>query len=103
MKTSTFRLEVLSNSRQLETRPAGILVRQQVLELLTTHDVVALDFCAVAGTPSFIDELVGGLIAELGEQGFRQKINLENISSSLAPLLRHVIATKRIQQRQSAA
>lgn len=103
MKTSIFKWEVLSSSHELGTRPAGVRARQHVRELLTHHDMVILDFGGRQATPSFVDELVGGLEEELGSKEFQQRVTIEGISRSLAPLVRHVLATRRSRRSKSVA
>lgn len=103
MKTSIFKWQVLSSSHPLGTRPAGVRAREHVHELLAVHDRVILDFAGKQATPSFVDELIGGLEEELGTKIFQERITIEGVSRSLAPLLRHVLATRRSRRSKSVA
>lgn len=103
MKTSTFKWEVLNSSHQLGTRPAGIRAREHVHKLLALHSTVILDFGSRQATPSFVDELIGGLEEELGAKAFQERIVIDGVSRSLAPLIRHVLATRRSRRSKSVA
>lgn len=103
MKTSIFKWEVLSSSHELGTRPAGIRARAHVRGLLSLYDTVILDFAGRQATPSFVDELIGGLEEELGSKEFQERITIEGVSRSLAPLVRHVLATRRSRRSKSVA
>jgi hypothetical protein len=101
--TSTFKWEVLPSSHELGTRPAGVQAREHVLKLLTLHDVVTLDFVDRQATPSFVDELVGGLADALGDEVFRTRVALANVPPALVPLIKHVLASRRARKARSVA
>jgi hypothetical protein len=103
MKTSIFKWEVLSSAHQLGTRPAGVRAREHVHELLAAYDKVILDFAGRQATPSFVDELIGGLEDELGSKVFHERLTVEGVSRSLAPLVRHVLAMRRSRRSKSVA
>lgn len=101
--TSIFKLNVLPTDSELETRPAGARLCRHVLEQLDTHEAVGLDFSSRLATPSFVDELVGGLSDRLGESAFHKRVKFENVPPSLVPLIRHVLAARRLKRLSTVA
>jgi hypothetical protein len=81
------------------TRPAGRAALDRVLETLRDFDTITLDFDGVVITPSFADELVGGLITSLGADAFQQRVSIENVSDSAKPLVRHITNLKLKEMR----
>lgn len=96
MKTSTFKIIISETFKQTSTRAEGIEAREKLLQLLKTHDKLALDFAHTQITVSFIDECLGVLAENMGKEKFNQKISLDNISPTLKSLLTHIM-TRRLQ------
>lgn len=97
MMTSTFSVGIAS-SFQLATRPNGVQAREFILNLLTEHELVELDFKGAHPTPSFADECLGILCQSLGLKEFKSRVKLTNVPDDVKPLLRHVVL-----QRNAAA
>src|SRR5580693_6383454 len=76
------------------SRPSGREARAFVMALLNEHDRVKLDFICVSLTPSFADELVGILAAELGRSDFEKRVILDGMSGDTAALIRHVVSRR---------
>lgn len=94
MMTSTFKINVTDIASDLSTRPVGAGARQTVIDLLRKHGNIEIDFMDRSLTPSFADECIGRLAAELGMNEFKQRVKLSNIQSSSKPLVKHVIITR---------
>lgn len=97
------RIEVASICAHTEGRSPARALREQVLAKVAAPEgkarPVTLDFGGVASaSSSFLDELLGRLAAELGEERYQQLIGITN----MADLLR-AMADKVIQQRRSTA
>jgi len=90
------RFVVRQQSPSTATRPHGAAARAKLRSLLEQMDQVTVDMADIVLTPSFADEFLGVLLAELGEAKFRQVIRIENVSPSARPLLQTVL------QRRSA-
>lgn len=78
--SSEFKVDISTvsslNSRSLLTRDQAAGLRDGILQLLGIHSSVILDMGnVVALSPSFADELFGGLETALGDQ-FRRKIRI---------------------------
>ncbi|WP_170845191.1 STAS-like domain-containing protein [Chitinasiproducens palmae] len=93
MTTSAFRV-VVQDSFKLSTRPHGAAARSYLLEKLTEHDVVVIDFEGVDPSPSFADECVGMLCKILGVETFKRRVRLVNLSDTARTIVRHVVATR---------
>jgi len=85
------RFVVLQESPNTATRPNGANARAKLSKLLGEFDQVTVDMSGFVLTPSFADEFLGVLLAELGEARFRQKVRIENVSDSARPLLQTVL------------
>lgn len=94
MMTSTFKINVTDIASDLSTRPVGAGARQRVIDLLRKHSTIEIDFLDRSLTPSFADECIGRLAAELGMGEFRERVKLVNIQASSKPLVKHVIITR---------
>ena len=68
---------------------------------METTAVVTPDFTDARPSPSFADELVGGLAANLGREVFLRRVRIVSIDAAVRPLLNHVVAT-RLKQSQAA-
>jgi STAS-like domain of unknown function (DUF4325) len=99
MNSSEFK--VISDFGPLSTREAGARARVRVLSTMETAAVVTLDFTDARPSPSFADELVGGLAAKLGREVFLRRVRIVSIDAAVRPLLNHVVAT-RLKQSQAA-
>jgi STAS-like domain of unknown function (DUF4325) len=100
MSSSEFK--VISDFGPLSTREAGARARIGVLNAMEIAAVVTLDFTDARPTPSFADELVGGLAAKLGREVFLRRVRIVGIDAAVRPLLNHVVAT-RLKQSQTAS
>ena len=94
MMNSTFSLNIDQIAAELTTRPVGASARHKLLSILNEHNSIDIDFCHRSLTPSFADECIGQLAAELGLHDFRSRVKLSNVSESSRPLLKHVILTR---------
>jgi len=94
MKTSIFKVIISDIFKHTSTRAEGIQAREQLLQLLKTHEKLALDFAYTQTTVSFIDECLGVLGENMGREIFNNKIILENISPTLKSLLTHIMTRR---------
>ena len=100
MSSSEFK--VVNDFGPLSTREAGARARVRVLSAMESTAVVTLDFTDARPSPSFADELVGGLAAKLGREVFLRRVRIVSIDAAVRPLLNHVVAT-RLKQSQAAS
>jgi len=100
MSSSEF--QVISDFGPLSTREAGARARSSVLSAMEIAAVVTLDFTDARPSPSFADELVGGLAAKLGREVFLRRVRIVGLDAAVRPLLNHVVAT-RLKQSQAAS
>lgn len=100
MSSSEFKM--ISDFGPLSTREGGARARVRVLRAMETAAVVTLDFTDARPSPSFADELVGGLAAKLGRELFLQRVRVVGIDAAVRPLLNHVVATRLKQSRATS-
>lgn len=100
MSSSEF--NVVSEFHSLTTRESGAKARLCVLHALESDSFVVLDFSDAQPSPSFADELVGGLAASLGRDAFVRRVKIIGIDEAVRPLLNHVVAN-RLKQGRSAS
>lgn len=77
--------------RAFSNRESGIQLRQEILEALSHADKVIIDFADHDVSPSFADEAIGLLAAEVGLRAFKRKVQLKNVPEASRVLVRHVI------------
>ena len=94
MMISIFNVDIDDIASDLTTRPVGARARTMLLRLLEQHDAVQIDFHCKSLTPSFADECIGQLAAQVGLSAFKARVKLSNISASDRPLVKHVILTR---------
>ncbi|MDC8760242.1 STAS-like domain-containing protein [Janthinobacterium fluminis] len=94
MTIAIFSVGIEDLAKELTTRPVGAQARAQLLALLDEHDGIDIDFHNRSLTPSFADECIGQLAAQLGLEDFKQRVKLRNLSASSRPLVKHVILTR---------
>ena len=94
MMTSIFDVNIDDIASDMTTRPVGARARAQLIALLDQDEMLQLDFHHRSLTPSFADECVGQLAAELGLEQFKQRIKLCNLSESSKPLVKHVVLVR---------
>lgn len=97
MSSSEFK--VTRDFRSLTTRESGVKARISVLRALESGSVVVLDFSDAQPSPSFADELVGGLAATLGRDAFVRRVRIVGVDQAVRPLLNHVVASRLKQSR----
>ncbi|MCG2585527.1 STAS-like domain-containing protein [Massilia sp. TS11] len=91
---TSFSVDIMSLATELTTRPVGAQARQQLLDLLHEHDHIEIDFHDQSLTPSFADECIGRLAAQIGLIDFKNRVKLVNVAANARPLVRHVILTR---------
>lgn len=94
MTTSTFNVDIAQIASELTTRPVGAAARHQLLALLNEHTSLHIDFHHRSLTPSFADECIGQLAAQLGLEPFKHRVKLKNLAAASKPLVKHVILTR---------
>lgn len=85
---------VATLTSQQSTREDGRKALAQLQPRLAGQSPVTLDFSAVTLTPSFAEELLGGLAAQLGLAEFKRRVVLQNIDESARPLVRRVVLNR---------
>lgn len=100
MSSSEFK--VISDFHLLSTREGGASARNNVLCALETSAVVTLDFTGARPSPSFADELVGGLASKLGRDAFLRRVRIIGIDDAVRALLNHIVATRLKQIRSTS-
>lgn len=77
--TDVTAFRVADHGALLVTRDQGAVVREKLLELLRNHgsDPVEVHLDGVETyTPSFMDELLGKTLIEIGQDAFRERVRL---------------------------
>jgi hypothetical protein len=97
MSSSEFK--IAGDFRSLTTRESGVKARISVLRALESDSFVVLDFSDAQPSPSFADELVGGLAATLGRDAFLRCVRIVGIDEAVRPLLNHIVANRLKQGR----
>jgi hypothetical protein len=100
MSSSEFK--VISDFHLLSTREGGASARNNVLCALETSAVVTLDFTGARPSPSFADELVGGLASKLGRDAFLRRVRIIGIDDAVRALLNHIVTTRLKQIRSTS-
>ncbi|WP_334020732.1 STAS-like domain-containing protein [Alteromonas sp. S015] len=79
----------------LSSRPAGAEARKQLLMLLSgVSTQVIIDFEFRKVSPSFADESIGLIAAELGKSEFKKRLKIINTTEQARAILKHVIKTR---------
>jgi hypothetical protein len=94
MTTSPFNVSITELASNVTTRPVAANARRRLLALLEEHEVVNIDFQHKNLTPSFADECIGQLAAQLGLEPFKQRVGLKNVIDTNKPLVRHVVLNR---------
>lgn len=81
------------------TRPNGATAREKLRNWLAHGTPVVVDLEQIVLTPSFADEFLGVLLAELGEEQFRRSVVIENVSPAARPLLQTVLQRRMVNPR----
>lgn len=92
MTSSRFEVRVLVP--HTATRPNGLSARELLKHDLARVDQVEVDLDGVLLTPSFADEFLGVLLAEIGEVAFRRRVRILNVPDTARSLLRQVLARR---------
>lgn len=89
-------LKVREECAYTGVREFGNRLRRKILSLLPEmEDTLVLDFKGVeSAASSFLDELLGRLVAELGKEHFRKKIRVVNLSDQVRRMANVVIAQR---------
>ena len=80
----------------LATRKTGQCAREKLIEHLSSHSCITLDFEETSISPSFADEFIGILAKDMGFDKFKQHVKLVNVSDSSKAIIKHVLS-KRLQ------
>jgi hypothetical protein len=91
MEMSHLTLRLIEQFQEFATRPEGIRARTILLQRLQEADEIELDFSGVSVTPSFADECVGRLAAQLGKDEFNRRVRFTNVPAEIDSLLKLVI------------
>lgn len=91
---SIFNIDINDVATELTTRPVGAAARSQIIGLLQEHESVEIDFHNKSLTPSFADECIGQLAAQIGLADFKSRVRMVNLSEASRPLVKHVILTR---------
>lgn len=79
----------------LSSRPAGAEARKKLLEFLEVgSNQVVIDFEFRKVSPSFADESIGLVAAELGKVEFKKRFKIVNVSEQARVIIMHVIKTR---------
>ena len=89
----SFRLSSATNLSFLGTRFIAKQFRISLEEALAAANSVVIDFSGVDVTQSFVDELLGPLVLELGED-FLKRIAFQSCSDSAQTIIRFVISNR---------
>jgi len=94
-------VEAVQEFGRLATREAGKRGRQFILDALKTCDAVQIDMTGMSVSPSFADEFLGKLAAELGLEEFANRVHLINVPEGASDLITHVIYRRGTPQQQT--
>jgi hypothetical protein len=100
MTTLIYKVSVRDIASELSTRTMAELARQKLISILKEFEGVEVDFDFISLTPSFADECIGRLAAEIGLVELKKRVKLFNVHESSKPLVKHVIL-RRCSQRLS--
>jgi hypothetical protein len=86
-------INVQKNCATLGSRPPAKALRRMAVSILTEMDSqLVLDFTDVrSASSSFLDELLGRLVKELGETAFKEKIKLQGMNNDVRNIANVVI------------
>lgn len=88
---TTSRFVVINEAPNTATRPNGVTAREKLLAAISSAETVVVDMHDIVLTPSFADEFLGVLLAQLGDERFRRSVRIENVPDAAKPLLRTVL------------
>lgn len=85
----------------LVTRDQGEPVRNELLALVDANAVVEIDLDGVeAFTPSFIDEVLGKLLVQIGINRFKSQVQLRCTSADVKKLVNLVLSNRSRKNNQ---
>ncbi|KJS14472.1 MAG: hypothetical protein VR69_17220 [Peptococcaceae bacterium BRH_c4b] len=89
--------------RHLTGRFLGRKIINELRMLLDIHNTIRIDFGGVqAVSHSFIDEVFGGLVSELGVDNFKKKIKLNNCSEEFKSIILFVLKERSASKKRVA-
>lgn len=89
-----FKVAVDEIASEQSTRPGGVKARERLLHALENFELIEIDLLDRQLTPSFADECIGRLAAELGLEEFKKRVKLKHVNDSTRPLIKHVILNR---------
>ena len=95
MTMSIFNLVVRSELSDAASRAAGRQLRDKIIVELARVDVAEIDLEGVSLTPSFADELIGGLWSHFGDAAFRRRVRVTSLTAAHRALLNHVLSRRK--------
>ena len=96
---SIARLCLLQWGDVLVTRDQGEPVRSRLLALIRSHETVEVDLNGLeALTPSFVDEVFGKALQEIGRDEFRHKVKLMADSQEVRRLVNLVLSNRSVMK-----
>ena len=85
----------LKNGNNLATRGLAAQHRAELVAALSRGENIEIDFGLTGRiTPSFLDELLGKLVCEIGLDEFQQRVSLSGMTESISNLASAVMASR---------
>lgn len=103
MTTLTSKIDLLAHFGPLGTRASGAEARTMLLSELSRFGRVEVNLGFGTITPSFADECIGILAAQLGREQFKERVSIKNVSPQVRPLLLQVIQARLSPRGERAA
>lgn len=93
MTTQMISLQSHASTRMMGMRQAALPLREQIESAVCSGQEVTLDFSGIEATQSFIDELVGVLVAKHG-LGVLRSIVFKGCSRDVQAILKFVVSDR---------
>lgn len=93
MSTQTITLQSYAPTRMMGVRRSALPLREQIESAIALGAEVAIDFTGVDVTQSFVDELVGVLVARRGPD-VMNKVVFKGCNESVRAIIRFVVADR---------
>lgn len=93
MTNQLISLQSYAPTRMMGMRKSALPLREQIEQALAVGQDVSIDFTGVEATQSFIDELVGVIVARRGP-GVMDQVVFKGCSSTVKAIIKFVVSDR---------
>ncbi|MGD9152762.1 MAG: DUF4325 domain-containing protein [Gammaproteobacteria bacterium] len=98
--TSTFKIKLKKHFPEFISRKLGMEAREFLINELKNHKRLEVDLSNCLVTPSFADECIGILAAQIGLENFNKNLAFKGVKPEIKSLFIHVISCNLSKHKQ---